>query len=76
MRWKKTALLHTLAYRVALQRFANLLFCGLGFICLCEEKKQKIPRIAPAYQRSTGPINPLFYIVIYTFSTVNSEQFV
>jgi hypothetical protein len=48
----KKTLFQTLVCRAGMQRFANVLFCGLGFFCLCVRKKKqnKFPQTAPTCQ--------------------------
>ncbi len=65
---QKTTLLQTLVCRVGLLRFANVLFCGWGFICLCaggEKNKINSSQTAPPYHWSTIPVNPFFVIISF-----------
>jgi len=65
VRCYKTTFLQILVCRDVLQRFANVLFCAVWFLCLNAggEKQNKFPRTAPTYQRSVNPVKK-FYIII------------
>jgi len=74
---KETALLQILACGAGLQRFANVLFCGWGFLFLCVRgEKINSPQTAPPYQRSTNPVNPFFVIISIHFLSCQSVELV
>jgi len=61
----KTALLQTLACRAGLQRFVNVLFCGVGLFVFAWGRKTN--QNALLCQRNTNPVNP-FIVIISIFS--------
>jgi len=73
VRWQKNNSFANFGCSVGLQRFANVLFCGLGFFVFVrgEKKQNRFPRTAPTYLRSTKPINPFFVINSILFYCVN-----
>ncbi|MCB0749801.1 MAG: hypothetical protein KDC90_20270, partial [Ignavibacteriae bacterium] len=63
---KKTTLLQTLDCRAGLQRFANVLFCAVGFLLSLwggEKKQNKLPSICTDLF-TKHQINKFFFLLI------------
>ncbi len=71
---KKTTLLQTLVCRAGLQRFANVLFCGRGFLFLClggEKKQNKFPSNCTSLSTEHQSSQSVFVIISIFFYRIN-----